>query len=320
LQSFFFYDFLTHGQKYVLAIISCAFVTLFASLPLVEAAELPDLQSRASGISSDEVLPTAQTGSKPASPFVGLHIEAGIQYLKYHSLEEPRQFNPAASLMQSDPGTKWDHTWEEKRAYIGVSYDVYSSKHLLLRPGLILGTSKARFAADDNRHFSEEWKTRPAFLWGLALTGEVRQSANIGPFLRVKIMQSRASADEAEEHVTGGPDTSGQYRDARFRWRASEAFIELGYQWKALTLSSGAVYTDFRLWKWLSYHIPEAGARDVPIIQALNSTDSEYDFRNSAYWKPFFALDWKISPAWILSVAAKFGGYEDFRLALGLSL
>lgn len=249
----------------------------------------------------------------------GLHAEVGGRNVQYHDLDESYQFNPSASLM---PPTYsgWERSWHEKSTGVRISYDLYRSRHVLLQPGLLLGAVQSRFAASNaGLHFSEEWRTKLALLWGMSLAGELRADRERGPFLRVQYQFSRAAADEEQEILaSNNPGTSGDDRDARFRWQESEANLMAGYRWGSLMPMAGIAYSDFRLQKWLRYHIPETGlsGADLQIVRALNGQESEYHFRNTHPWAARLALEWKITPAWALLADSVFAGYEDYSVAL----
>jgi len=68
----------------------------------------------------------------------GLHVDVGYRNVQYRDLDEPYQFNPSASLMPLT-SSGWEHRWYEKRAVLGMSYDLHNSNLLLLQPGLLLG-------------------------------------------------------------------------------------------------------------------------------------------------------------------------------------
>lgn len=257
------------------------------------------------------------------SPELAFHIEFGGQYLKYHNPDEPYQFNPAAALVSSS-SSGWEHIWREKRSWLRAGYDVLNSEHLLLQPGLMLGAVRSQFKASNaTLHFSEEWQTRPALLWGLSLAGELRADRQRGPFLKVQYLISRAQASEKNETViSDNGKTTGAMRDARFCWQEAEVFLGVGYRWGTLKPMAGTSYTDFRLQKWIRYHISESGLSntELQIVQALNSAESEYHFRNSNSWTPFLAVEWMLAPAWTVVAVYKFPTNEDFSLALRMSL
>jgi len=249
----------------------------------------------------------------------GLHVEVGSRNMKYVDLDEPYQFNPASGLMPLTY-SGWEHHWHEKRAGLQMSYDLHKSNLLLLQPGVLLGAVQCEFAASNTGlHFSEEWRTKLALLWGVSLAGELRADQERGPFLRVQYLFSLAEADEEQEILaSNNPSTSGDERDARFRWQESEANLMVGYRWGTLTPMVGIVYSDFRLQKWLRYHIPETGlsGADLQIVRALNGQESEYHFRNNHPWAARLSLEWKITPAWTLVTDSVFTGYENYSVAL----
>jgi hypothetical protein len=249
----------------------------------------------------------------------GLHAEVGGRNVQYRDLDEPYQFNPSASLI---PPTYsgWERSWHEKRAGLRISYDLYRSSHVLLQPGLLLGAVQCRFAASNaGLHYSEEWRTKLALLWGLSLAGELRADRERGPFLRLQFQFSGAAADEEQEILSSNiPGTSGNDRDARFRWQESEANLMAGYRWGSLKPMAGIAYSDFRLQKWLRYHISETGlsGADLQIVRALNGQESEYHFRNNHPWAARLELEWKITPAWALVADSVFAGYDNYGVAL----
>jgi len=249
----------------------------------------------------------------------GFHAEVGGRNVQYLDLDEPYQFNPASSLMPPT-SSGWERSWHENRAESRISYDLYRSRHVLLQPALLLGAVQCRFAASNaSLHFSEEWRTKLALLWGMSLTGELRTDRERGPFLRVQYQFSRAAADEKQEIlVSNNPGTSGDDRDARFRWQESEANLVAGYRWGSLKPMAGIAYSDFRLQKWLRYHIPETGlsGADLQIVRALNGQESEYHYRNNHPWATRLALEWEITPAWALLADSVFAGYDDYSMAL----
>lgn len=249
----------------------------------------------------------------------GLHAEVGGRNVQFRDLDETCQFNPSASLMPLTY-SGWERSWHEKRAGLRISYDLYRSRHVLLQPGLLVGAVQCGFAASNaGLHFSEEWRTRPAVLWGVSLAGELRADRERGPFLCVQYQFSRAAADEEQEILaSNNPGTSGDDRDARFRWQESEANLMVGYRWGSLKPMAGIAYSDFRLQKWLRYHIPETGlsGADLQIVRALNGQESEYHYRNNHPWAARLELEWRISPAWALVADSVFAGYEDYSIAL----
>jgi hypothetical protein len=113
-------------------------------------------------------------------------------------------------------------------------------------------------------------------------------------------------------------ENAGDYRNARFHWQQITAAVMAGYRLRSLTPMVGMAYTEFRLQKWLSYHIPEAGlsGTDLQIVRALNNQESEYYFRNDHPWAPLLAFEWKITPAWALAADAVFAVHEDYSVAV----
>ncbi len=263
--------------------------------------------------------PDETTLTSPDLAQFGLHAVVGGRNMQFRDLDETCQFNPSASLMPLTY-SGWERSWHEKRAGLRISYDLYHSRHVLLQPGLLVGAVQCGFAASNaGLHFSEEWRTRPAVLWGVSLAGELRADRERGPFLRVQYQFSRAAADEEQEIlVSNNPGTSGDDRDARFRWQESEANLMAGYRWGSLKPMAGIAYSDFRLQKWLRYHIPETGlsGADLQIVRALNGQESEYHYRNNHPWAARLELEWKITPAWALVADSVFAGYEDYSIAL----
>jgi hypothetical protein len=263
--------------------------------------------------------PDEMHSTSPDPAQLGLHMDVGGQYVQYRDLDEPYQFNPAANLMPLT-SSGWEHSWQEKRVWLRMIYEPYRSSHFLLQPGLLLGAVQCRFTASNaDLHFSEEWRTKPALLWGVSLAGELRADQERGPFLRVQYQFSRAKADEEQEIlVSNNPRTSGDDRDARFRWQESGVNLTVGYHWRSLKPMVGIAYSDFRLQKWLSYHIPETGLSnaDLQIVRALNGQESEYHFRNNHAWAALLSLEWKITPAWALVADSVFAGYENYSVAL----
>ena len=249
----------------------------------------------------------------------GLYAEVGGRNVHYRDLDETSQVNPSASLMPLSY-SGWERSWHEKRAGLRISYDLYRSRHVLLQPGLLLGAVQSRFAASNaGLHFSEEWRTKLALLWGVSLAGELRAERERGPFLRVQYHFSRAAADEEQEILaSNNAGISGDDRDARFRWQESEANLMAGYRWGSLKPMAGIAYSDFRLHKWLRYHISETGlsGADLQIVRALNGQESEYHFRNNHPWAARLELEWKITPAWALVADSVFAGYEDYNVAV----
>ena len=260
---------------------------------------------------------TALTASDHAQ--FGLHVEIGVRDIRYRDLEESYHFNPAEGLMPLT-FTGWERSWHEKRTELRMSYDLYRGRHLVLQPGLLLGATQGRFSAsNDGLHFSEEWRTSPAFLGGVYLSGDLGADQQHGPFLRMQYQFSRAEAHEDQEVLaSNNPGTSGDNRDARFRWQESKASLLVGYRWGSLMPMAGIAYSDFRLEKWLRYHIPETGLSgdDLQIVRALNGQESEYHYRNDHHWAIQLALEGKIAPAWALVVDAVLADYEDYRAAL----
>ena len=310
--------------KLLLTVIILINVIFFSLSAITHAVNAMDLQSTMKQENNVDtlLLNPAQEKTAPASRVSSesdLHMEFGVQYIRYRNMDEPYQFNPAAELMPaSSPG--WEHTWQEERTWLRAGYDLFNSKHLLLQPGLMLGAVRGEFKASNAAlHFSEEWRTKSALLWGLSFTGELRADRHSGPFLNVRYMISGAEASEEHETLTSDNlGTSGEMRDARFRWQETEAFLGAGYRWGTLKPMAGISYTNFRLQKRLRYHIPEAGlsSTDLQVVRALNSRESEYDFRNGHPWAPFLALEWTMTPGWTLVAVFTFRQNEDLSLSL----
>ena len=298
----------------------------FSLVVVTYASDALDFQGTITQKNTDTLLADpAQGKSAPitrASTNSALHLEFGIQYLQYDNMAEPYQFNPASDLMLIST-VGWEHTWQEERAWLRTRYDLLNSEHVLLQPGLLLGAVRGQFKANNAAlHFSEEWQTKPALLWGLLFAGEVRANQQHGPFLKVQYLYSRAEAREEHETVTSdSPGTSGDNRDARFLWHESKMFLGVGYRWETLIPIAGISYTDFRLQKLLQYHIPEAGlsGTDLQVARTLNSEESEYDFRTDHPWAPFLSLEWSLAPEWTIVATSTFPPNEDLSLALQMS-
>lgn len=327
LQNFAITSISMQKLKLLLTVIILMNVIFFSLSAITHAVNAMDLQSTMiqENNAGTLLLNPAQEKTAPASRVSSesdLHMEFGVQYLRYRNMAEPYQFNPAADLMPASP-PGWEHTWQEERVWLRASYDLFSSEHLLLQPGLMLGAVRGEFKASNAAlHFSEEWRTKPALLWGLSFAGELRADRHSGPFLNVRYMISGAEASEEHETLTSDNlGTSGDMRDARFRWQEAEAFLGAGYRWGTLKPMAGISYTNLRLQKRLRYHIPEAGlsSTDLQVVRALNSTESEYDFRNGHPWALFLALEWQLTPAWALVAVSRFPANEDFSLALRVS-
>jgi hypothetical protein len=233
---------------------------------------------------------------------------------------EDYQFTPASA--RQVPAAGWERKWSEQRLWLVLSRDLLGGEHWRLTPGLRLGQAQGFLSASNNGlNFSERWRTQPALLWGGFLEAELRAAPRAGPFLHLRYEMSRAEAEEEFEQVGGGGG-GGAERDARFRWSEDELLLALGWRLGAWRPWLGASRLDWRMQKWLRYHISESGVRDpatLALIRALNSAESEYHYHDGEPWGAAAGLEAELGGGWSLEISARFLGREQYGLALARS-
>lgn len=246
-------------------------------------------------------------------------LSLGGAYALHRDLREDFLFSPAGSALRV-PDAGWERKWSEQRLWLELSRDLLSGEHWRLKPGLRLGQAQGYFSASNNGlNFSERWRTQPALLWGGFLEMELRGSPRAGPFLRLRYDLTRAEAAEEFEQVSGGGGGGGSERDARFRWSEDELLIALGWRLGAWRPWLGVSRLDWRLQKWLRYHIAEGGIRspaDLALIRSLNAAESEYHYHNENDWGPAAGLEADLGDGWSLELSARFLGREQYGLSL----
>jgi hypothetical protein len=252
----------------------------------------------------------------------GWTLRLGGAYDLRRDLHEYYLFSPAAGALKV-PAGGWERKWREERLWLELSHDLLAGEHWRLTPGLRLGQAQGYFSASNNGlNFSEHWRTQPALLWGGFLEAELRQGPRQGAFLRLRYDLTRAEAEEDFEQVAGGGGGGGGERDARFRWSEDELLLALGWRLGAWRPWLGASRLDWRLQKWLRYHIAESGARgpaDLALIRSLNSAESEYHYQNENLWGPAAGLEVDLGGGWALDLQARLVGHEQYSLALAWS-
>lgn len=250
-------------------------------------------------------------------------LELAMYYrsLGYRDLREPKSFTPSAAFIPDHGG--WTRNWTEQRAYASLVYRLVDTDRLVIAPGAHIGTSLARFAANNVFiGYSEAWETQPALLWGPSLRLLLRQAPGQGAFLRLDYELFVASAPEGQETVSSlsGTATPPQDRDAFFSWTSHEVTAAVGYDWGRVTASAGLSLTAFRLDKRLTHHIDPTGSRGTALaaILALDSQASRYGYEPQTLVAPYLSL--ALRPWHLLSVEAALRPSAQPDVTLGLRL
>lgn len=250
-----------------------------------------------------------------------MHFGVTGRWLRYQDLQEDFAYSPLSRLLPINDANEWRREWSDWKTYATFSVDFINRDQFLLRPGIHLGASQAKFTAtESSANFTESWNTRETLLWGITCTTELRLTERNGPFLRGVYNYFQSDADEKTESIetsnNRGNNTSN--RDAHFSWQTHEAHLEAGWRFGPFAPLLGVEYQAFSLRKRLNYHIPEAGAdpQDLPVIQSLNSEESRYSYSNRTPWQFFLGFDWEINSRLPISVRGSFGENSDYRVGV----
>ncbi len=276
-------------------------------------------RAQSAGIGSsrlpDGMFADAENGFAPLDG--RLRVSVTARRIIFNNLQEPSSFNPAAAYVPQTSG--WERYWSENELYATVAYDLVSTGHFLMRPGLHLGVAAGTFTArSEQAAFSETWELETAFLWGPSLYAEARLHENDGPFAAFGLDYFMAEAGERKESI-GSSRSSGsspEDRDARFRWTRLEASLAAGWRFGPFIPRLGLRYRDFRLEKTLTHHVSPAGAtgEGLALITALNSAPSRYSYRAATPVVPFAEVSFTPIPNVRLCGAAILSTDQDFSL------